>query len=32
MLLLDMIPAGLRGSLTDQAASGKGRQVAKSLA
>ena len=32
MLVLDMIPAGLRGSLTEQAASGKGRKVAKGLA
>ena len=32
MLVLDLVPAGLRGSLTEQAASGKGRQVAKDLA
>ena len=32
LLVLDMIPAGLRGSLTEQAASGKGRKVAKNLA
>ena len=32
MLVLDMIPAGLRGSLTEQAARGKGRKVAKHLA
>jgi hypothetical protein len=32
MLAFDMVPAGLRGSLAEQAASGKGRQVAKDLA
>jgi hypothetical protein len=32
MLVLDLIPAGLRGSLTEQAASGKGKKVAKDLA
>ena len=32
MLVLDMIPAGLRGNLTEQAASGKGKTVAKHLA
>jgi hypothetical protein len=32
MLALDLVPAGLRGSLAEQAASGKGRQVAKDLA
>jgi hypothetical protein len=32
LLVLDMVPAGLRRSLTEQAASGKGRQVAKELA
>jgi hypothetical protein len=32
MLLFDMVPAGLRRSLTEQAGSGKGGQVAKELA
>jgi len=32
MLVLNRVPAGLRGSLSEQAASGKGRQVAKDLA
>ena len=32
MLVLDMIPAGLRGNLTEQAARGKGKKVAKHLA
>lgn len=32
MLVLDLIPAGLRRSLAEQAADGKGRRVAKDLA